>query len=487
MAVSPLLLLLVATLVAARGVSLVKVGGNTYIAVNANFGPRFPVRPGIAWTVDAASPLLACDPINMVPGQLVLVERDNCSYVTKIRNAQTAGAAAVLVINSQGGEQASIMASDGTDGNITIPAAMVSRKDGTHILNNHIGDTATVYPYVRPTFDASLIFLLFIASGTVAGGAYWSSAKERAESYHAHHVPDDDIRDEDINYMSFPAALSFIVMASAGLLVLFFFIDYLIYVLIAVFTFGGANSMMLTFAPAVRKVAPQTRHNIQVPVIGSSEVAYLILFPICYGMAVFWAVTRNEDYGWFLQNVMGCCLLLTVQRVLRLPNIKVSTTLLSLAFVYDIFWVFLSPYFFTKSVMVTVATGGDSGEAIPLLFKVPRLYDELGGYSLLGFGDIALPGLFISYLLRYDYTIRLRGWTGYFPISMVGYVVGLGITYVALAATGEGQPALLYIVPMTLGVILPLAKYRGDLQHMWLGDVQEKGSESIEELATATV
>jgi hypothetical protein len=43
--------------------------------------------------------------------------------------------------------------------------------------------------------------------------------------------------------------------------------------------------------------------------------------------------------------------------VIRLSNIKVATILLSMAFLYDIFFVFISPYFFQESIMVKVATG----------------------------------------------------------------------------------------------------------------------------------
>lgn len=49
-----------------------------------------------------------------------------------------------------------------------------------------------------------------------------------------------------------------------------------------------------------------------------------------------------------------------------------------------------------------VARGDKSnGEGIPMLLKVPRLYDPWGGYSIIGFGDILLPGLLVSFCLRY--------------------------------------------------------------------------------------
>jgi len=191
--------------------------------------------------------------------------------------------------------------------------------------------------------------------------------------------------------------------------------------------------------------------------------------PLSYGIAVWWVIVRNEEYSWVLQNTLGIALLLVIQRSLRLPNIKISSMLLLMAFFYDIFWVFLSPFFFKQSVMVHVATGGNTGEAIPMLLRFPRLNDELGGYSLLGLGDIALPGLFISYLLRFDYEHHLHGKNGYFPIAVLGYTVGLLFTDLALVVFQSGQPALLYLVPCTLGLVSLVAHRRGHLIRMWEG------------------
>jgi len=49
-----------------------------------------------------------------------------------------------------------------------------------------------------------------------------------------------------------------------------------------------------------------------------------------------------------------------------------------------------------------VARGDRSGEdGIPMLLKIPRLFDPWGGYSIIGFGDILLPGLLIAFSLRF--------------------------------------------------------------------------------------
>jgi len=57
---------------------------------------------------------------------------------------------------------------------------------------------------------------------------------------------------------------------------------------------------------------------------------------------------------------------------------------------------------------------------------------------------------------------------GYFLWASVGYGLGLFWTYVALnLMVGSGQPALLYIVPCTLGTVLILGWWRGELKSLW--------------------
>ncbi|HEX6305935.1 MAG TPA: S8 family serine peptidase, partial [Anaerolineales bacterium] len=62
-------------------------------------------------------------------GTIALIDRGVCSFTTKIRNAQNAGAIGVLVANNVAGDPVA-MAHDGTDPFPTIPAAMVSKDNG---------------------------------------------------------------------------------------------------------------------------------------------------------------------------------------------------------------------------------------------------------------------------------------------------------------------------------------------------------------------
>ena len=35
-----------------------------------------------------------------------------------------------------------------------------------------------------------------------------------------------------------------------------------------------------------------------------------------------------------------------------------------------------------------------------MLLKIPRMFDPWGGFSIIGFGDILLPGLLVAFALR---------------------------------------------------------------------------------------
>merc|ERR1719345_384877 len=80
--------------------------------------------------------------------------------------------------------------------------------------------------------------------------------------------------------------------------------------------------------------------------------------------------------------------------MIGLSSIKVGVILLVALFFYDVFWVFGSKSIFGSNVMVSVATGVEA----PIKLMFPR---ELGGcgtlkHSMLGLGDIVVPGIYIA-------------------------------------------------------------------------------------------
>merc|ERR1712151_551771 len=164
-------------------------------------------------------------------------------------------------------------------------------------------------------------------------------------------------------------------------------------------------------------------------------------------------------------------LLLTIQRSMRLPNLRVGTFLLVFAFFFDIFWVFISPLIFKKSVMIEVATGGGTGQSVPMVLNIPALNGDVPGqFKILGLGDVAIPGLLLSLLLRHDLTRESRRCAGYFTAGVIGYALGLLATFVSLYLMKHGQPALLFLVPGTLLPTFVIAMRKGEFQKFWSAD-----------------
>lgn len=101
------------------------------------------LRGQLFWPSDETE-ALGCDkltevPVNPASNPLVYVfVRGQCTFVKKVRNAQEAGATAVIVVNNDDGELPH-MANDGSGGSIMIPSMIISKKDGDVIhsyLNN---------------------------------------------------------------------------------------------------------------------------------------------------------------------------------------------------------------------------------------------------------------------------------------------------------------------------------------------------------------
>lgn len=202
----------------------------------------------------------------------------------------------------------------------------------------------------------------------------------------------------------------------------------------------------------------------------------MVLIALCYGVAIFWAIERHASYAWIIQDIMGACFCVAFMSILRMPNLKILTILLCLLFCYDIFFVFITPLF-TKdgeSIMVKVATGnGSSREMIPLVFLIPYLSGGASvvcrerNFSLLGYGDVLLPGL----LVAFNGIARLHTKTyAYHMCSLLAYGVGMSCCLVALVFMEKGQPALLYLVPCTLLTTYAVALKRGEVKMLWKGD-----------------
>ncbi|PPD94305.1 hypothetical protein GOBAR_DD08677 [Gossypium barbadense] len=456
-----------------------------YVGVGARFGPTMESKEKHAnhTRLALADPPDCCSkPRNQLTGEVILVHRGNCSFTVKANVAEEAGASAILIINNQT-ELFKMVCESDADVNIKIPAVMLPQDAGSNLenyINNNTRVSVAFYSPKRPAVDIAEVFLWLMAVGTILLASYWSAwtAKEVA-------IEQDkllkDASEEflqvgsagssgfvDINTMS---AVLFVVFASCFLVMLYKLMSFwFVEVLVVLFCIGGVEGLQMCLVALLSSWFQRFAESfIKVPFFGAVSHLTLAVCPFCIAFAVVWAVYRRISFAWIGQDILGIALIITVLQIVRVPNLKVGTVLLGCAFLYDIFWVFASKWLFHESVMIVVARGDRSGEdGIPMLLKIPRMFDPWGGYSVIGFGDIILPGLLVAFSLRYDWLANMNLRAGYFVWAMTAYGLGLLVTYVALnLMDGHGQPALLYIVPFTLGTFITLGKKRGDLKTLW--------------------
>lgn len=243
------------------------------------------------------------------------------------------------------------------------------------------------------------------------------------------------------------------------------------------------------------------------------------LLNVAAGVASLAAISYNHfvDKPWWLTNLQGFAVSYTALQVMSPTTFATGSLILTGLFFYDIWAVFFTP------LMVTVAKNLD--QPIKLLFPRPDQPGAEGkppvkSYSMLGLGDIVLPGLMIGLALRFDlhmYYLKKqkitaksakgsekgedvikadyhnvtglwgsRIWTfglgrsslpqslitaafpkPYFIASLVGYVIGMIATLLVMSIWQHAQPALLYLVPGVLISIWSTGLVRGEVKQMW--------------------
>nr|XP_020751061.1 signal peptide peptidase-like 2B isoform X1 [Odocoileus virginianus texanus] len=426
-----------------------------------------------------------CSPADLPPkgfsNQIPLVARGNCTFYEKVRLAQGSGARGLLIVSKEalvppGGNKTQYE-------EIGIPVALLSYRDMLDIFQT-FGQAvrAALHAPKEPMLDYNMVIIFLMAVGTVALGGYWAGSRDVRKRYMKHKRDDGPEKQEDEAVDVTPVMICvFVVMCCSMLVLLYFFYDQLVYVIIGIFCLASSTGLYSCLSPLVQRL-PFCKcrvPNNSLPYFHKRpQVCTLLLALLCAAVSVVWGIFRNEDqWAWILQDALGIAFCLYTLKTIRLPTFKACTLLLLVLFIYDVFFVFITP-FLTKSgnsIMVEVATGpSDSAthEKLPMVLKVPRLNASPLAlcdrpFSLLGFGDILVPGLLVAYCHRFD--IQVQSSRVYFVACTIAYGIGLLVTFMALALMQRGQPALLYLVPCTLVTSCALALWRRELGMFWTG------------------
>ncbi|CAB02277.1 IntraMembrane Protease (IMPAS) family [Caenorhabditis elegans] len=388
--------------------------------------------------------------------------------------------------------------------------------------HNDISDDQVEIRFHRPSggpFDASFAIIWMISMTCVAGGGIWAFNRHRAgkDVTLASQSVDDDTSSpsndsETKGFLDrFGGIITICLMMTTlcGVLLLGYFFRPVLVIFFNIFLvifgtcslYGCIRGFLSNF-----KFVGHRWYNAKMewfPTCGGRIHQYkyseAFIGIICLSFCVTWFIIRRQPYAFILLDVINMALCMHVLKCLRLPSLKWISILMLCMFVYDAFMVFGTPYMTTNgcSVMLEVATGLSCAakgknkgypvppieqesvpEKFPMLMQVAHFNPmnecldmeiELGfQFTILGLGDIVMPGYLVAHCFTMNgFSERVRLIYGF--ISVVGYGIGLIVTFLALALMKTAQPALIYLVPSTLFPIIMLALCRGEFLKIWNG------------------
>lgn len=214
-------------------------------------------------------------------------------------------------------------------------------------------------------------------------------------------------KSEDLETMGWSDTLQFPLMAGATLCGLYFAMQYfgkdtVNYLIIAYIALGGSvgiKSMLQSFTNnAFDHIDKDYLVDFAVKFIDLEvqitllDLGCLVISFIQMGLYVYFK-------NWIYNNLLALVFCIHALQSTFIGNFKNGFTLLILLFFYDIFFVF------GTDVMLTVAKGINA----PIKLMFPKDYSgEKPQYSILGLGDIVIPGIFVSLCLRFDFIKSLN-------------------------------------------------------------------------------
>lgn len=196
-------------------------------------------------------------------------------------------------------------------------------------------------------------------------------------------------------------------------------------------------------------------------------LADMLCLAISITLGAMWFYTPNDTKINEWCNILAFGLSIAAVSGVRVGSFTNSFILLWGLFVYDVFWVF------GTNVMVTVA------KKIEGPVKIAFPISEKDTSSILGLGDIVLPGFLISLLLRFDIDYKTRQL--YFWLAMLLYTGALQLCIWCMTYFDHAQPALLYLVPALTIPIPMVAWINGDWDDLYNyeeGDEGDAGTEA---------
>jgi hypothetical protein len=188
------------------------IAGN-YQVGTADFGPALSAA-GVTGNVAQSSPVDGCSAFgSSLTGKIALVDRGNCTFVTKTKNAQNAGAIGVIIVDNVSSSTPPGMT--GSDSTITIPTVSITQASGNTIkaqLANNVNATLFADPSAIAGVDSSARPLMYAPNPVDQG----SSVSHWDVSLTPNQVMEPDISGDLFHVVTPPQDLTFSLLRDIG-------------------------------------------------------------------------------------------------------------------------------------------------------------------------------------------------------------------------------------------------------------------------------
>ena len=175
---------------------------------------------------------------------------------------------------------------------------------------------------------------------------------------------------------------------------------------------------------------------------------------ICFMFMIILGGLYLQSNHWLLSNLFSICIAITSISSLKINTLYNGIIFLILFAIYDVVFVFYTP------IMNTIALQINS----PMKIIFPTMKKD--SFAIIGLGDIIIPGIYLSTLFHYDYSLNVQYNNKentvhfsfcnfiYFHMGIIAYVLGIFFSYTAVILFHTTQPALIYIVPFCVFITL---------------------------------
>jgi hypothetical protein len=278
---------------------------------------------------------------------------------------------------------------------------------------------------------------------------------------------------EEINEIKWWHGIAFVIMGSIVLITIFYLYKYIesffTFVVIIQCFICSYFTLDYFFYEKLKDFDSLKTEYFSIPLS-----RYILTLPAAI-IVFLWYITRD----WRLNNTLGVCLVFTIITLFSIKTFKTCWILLLCIFIYDVFWVFFSQFFFKQNVMVVAAVSMN----IPIKLEMPLFLtnNPIKACTFLGLGDLVLPGFIIKYCHSFD-KLKLNPRKSYFKLSMILYVISVVLAYLVVLVFNHAQPVMFYISPIFSAGISYFSYKRHEFEEFWVGKDLIGNKIAIEEM-----